>query len=85
MVGKTISAKVDLKECKLITHKSIELVKDNPNHLKEIKDILKVDKRYLLLDYLVEEGTNAVLDYLEELQKCGPPPSPSASVIARRK
>lgn len=49
MVDKTISAKVDLKEllkeCKLITHKSIELVKDNPNHLKEIEDILKMDKR----------------------------------------
>uniref|UniRef100_A0A1B0C2Z6 Uncharacterized protein n=1 Tax=Glossina palpalis gambiensis TaxID=67801 RepID=A0A1B0C2Z6_9MUSC len=83
MVDKTISAKADLKEllkeCKLITHKSIELVKDNPNHLKEIKDILKVDKRCLLLDYLVEEGTNVVLDYLGELQKCCPPPPPSAS------
>lgn len=50
MVDKTIMAKIDLKEllkeCKLITHKSMELVKENPNHLNEIQDILKMDKRY---------------------------------------
>jgi len=34
-----------LQECKLITHKSYEQVKENPNHLKEIEEILKNDKR----------------------------------------
>lgn len=34
-----------LQECKLITYKSFETVKENPLHLKEIEDILKNDKR----------------------------------------
>lgn len=46
---KTINAKSALREllqeCKLISHKSSEIIKDNPNHLKEIEDILKNDKR----------------------------------------
>lgn len=47
---KTTEAKVAFKEllqeCKLITYKSFELVKENALHLKEIEDILKNDKRY---------------------------------------
>lgn len=35
-----------LQESKLISHKSLETVKSNPLHLKEIEDILKNDKRY---------------------------------------
>ena len=50
---KTLNAKAALREllqeCKLITHKSIELVKENPNHLKEIQDILKNDKRLVAI------------------------------------
>lgn len=50
IVDKTLTAKGALKEllkeCKLITHKSHELFKENPNHLKDIQDILKMDKRY---------------------------------------
>lgn len=46
---KTIEAKSAfrelLQECKLITYKSFETVKENPLHLKEIEDILKNDKR----------------------------------------
>lgn len=34
-----------LQECKLVTHKSFEIVKENPNHLKDIEEILKNDKR----------------------------------------
>lgn len=36
-----------LHETKLITHKSLELVKDNSNNFKDIEDILKNDKRYV--------------------------------------
>lgn len=36
-----------LQECKLITHKSYDTYKENSNHLKEIEDILKNDKRYV--------------------------------------
>lgn len=40
-----VSFKELLQECKLITYKSFETVKENPLHLKEIEDILKNDKR----------------------------------------
>ncbi|KAM7360322.1 uncharacterized protein ACRADG_004837 [Cochliomyia hominivorax] len=88
IVDKTLAAKGALKEllkeCKLITHKSHELVKENPNHLKEIQDILKMDKRYLILEHLAEERTAIVVNYLEELHKRGPPPPPTASDATRR-
>lgn len=48
---KTMQAKTALREllqeCKFITHKSCDLIKENVNHLKEIQDILKNDKRYV--------------------------------------
>jgi transcription elongation regulator 1 len=42
-------------ECKILTHKTFEAIKENPNHLKEIEGILKKDKRYLVLDHLENE------------------------------
>lgn len=47
---KTIEAKTAFREllleCKLITHKSFETIKENPGHLKDVEEILKNDKRY---------------------------------------
>lgn len=34
-----------LQECKLITHKSLDTVKENPSHIRDIEEILKNDKR----------------------------------------
>lgn len=34
-----------LQETKLITHKSLTLLRENQNHMQEIEDILKNDKR----------------------------------------
>lgn len=49
---KTIEAKTAfrelLQECKLITHKSLETVQENAQHIKEIEEILKNDKRLVL-------------------------------------
>ncbi|XP_075146736.1 uncharacterized protein LOC142221089 isoform X2 [Haematobia irritans] len=88
IVDKQMAAKIALKEllkeCKLITHKSHELVKENPNHLKEILDILKMDKRYLILEHIADERTTIVVNYLDELHKRGPPPPPTASDASRR-
>ncbi|KAH8313835.1 hypothetical protein KR067_012422, partial [Drosophila pandora] len=85
---KTMHAKTALREllqeCKFITHKSSDLIKENPNHLKEIQDILKNDKRYLVLDHMEEERNTIVLGFLEELNKRGPPPPPTASESTRR-
>ncbi|XP_002137702.3 transcription elongation regulator 1 isoform X4 [Drosophila pseudoobscura] len=85
---KTLQAKTALREllqeCKFITHKSSDLIKENANHLKEIQDILKNDKRYLVLDHLEEERNVIVVGFVEELNKRGPPPPPTASESTRR-
>ncbi|XP_063709217.1 transcription elongation regulator 1 isoform X2 [Culicoides brevitarsis] len=80
---KTMLAKTSfrelLSETKLITHKSYEMVRENPNHLKEIEEILKNDKRYLDLDHLHHERSSILNNYLEDLMKRGPPPPPTAT------
>uniref|UniRef100_A0A1B0CG15 Putative transcription elongation regulator 1 isoform x1 rhagoletis zephyria n=1 Tax=Lutzomyia longipalpis TaxID=7200 RepID=A0A1B0CG15_LUTLO len=86
---KTVEAKSSfrelLQECKLITHKSFDTLKDNPNHLREIEEILKNDKRYLVLEHIAHERTQMILHHLEDLNKRGPPPPPTASESTRRK
>lgn len=74
-----ISFKELLHETKLITHKTYELIKENSNHLKEIEDILKNDKRYLDLDHIHQERTSMLYAHLDDLQKRGPPPPPTAT------
>lgn len=74
-----------LLECKLITHKSFEIVEENQNHLKEIETILKNDKRYLVLNHIEYERRQMIMTYLEDLFKRGPPPPPTASESTRRK
>ncbi|XP_060524851.1 transcription elongation regulator 1 isoform X2 [Cylas formicarius] len=73
-----------LQETKLITHKSLTLLRENQNHMQEIEDILKNDKRYLVLDHIPQERTQLILNYLEELDRRGPPPPPTASEPNRR-
>lgn len=74
-----------LQETKLITHKSLTTLKENEDqHLTEIEEILKNDKRYLILDSNPEERTQLIMTYLEELDKRGPPPPPTASEPGRR-
>ncbi|XP_052899354.1 transcription elongation regulator 1 [Anopheles moucheti] len=86
---KTANAKLAfrelLQECKFITHKSFELYRDNANHLREVEDILRNDRRYLILHHIAGERTQMVLAHLEELHKRGPPPPPTASESLRRK
>ncbi|XP_026470923.1 LOW QUALITY PROTEIN: transcription elongation regulator 1-like [Ctenocephalides felis] len=79
-----VALKELLQETKLITHKSLATVKENPQHLTEIENLLTMDKRYLVLEHLGTERTNIVMNYLEELDKRGPPPPPTASEPTRR-
>ncbi|KAG5681050.1 hypothetical protein PVAND_010516 [Polypedilum vanderplanki] len=85
---KSSSAKTSFKEllleCKLINHKSYDTYKENHNHLKEIEDILKNDKRYLVLEHMSRERTDMILDYFEELKKKGVP-APITSVESNRR
>lgn len=73
-----------LQETKLITHKSLTQLRENENHMLEIEEILKNDRRYLVLDYIPHERTQLIITYLEELDKRGPPPPPTASEPSRR-
>ncbi|KAG5880875.1 hypothetical protein JTB14_038086 [Gonioctena quinquepunctata] len=73
-----------LQETKLITHKSLQTLRESQGHMQEIEDILKNDKRYLVLDHIPQERTQLILNYLEELDRRGPPPPPTASEPNRR-
>ena len=74
-----------LQETKFITDKSLQLVRDKETgHLAEIEELLKKDKRYLDLEILPEDRKSILFSYLEELEKRGPPPPPTASEPSRR-
>lgn len=83
-----MAAKADfrelLQETKLITDKTYKKVQDNSTHLTEIEDILKKDKRFLVLEAAASERTRLLMGYLEELARRGPPPPPTASEPSRR-
>ncbi|KAK9709199.1 FF domain [Popillia japonica] len=73
-----------LQETKLITHKSLSILRENQSHMQEIEEILKNDKRFLVLNHIPQERTQLILNYLEELDRRGPPPPPTASEPSRR-
>ena len=93
-------AKHDLKQLlahtKCITHKSYGLIKEfsqkssseqqqQPNHLKEIMDVLAMDKAYTVLECATEERRKILMDYIEHLHDEGPPPPPTATEPSKRK
>lgn len=83
-----MAAKADfrelLQETKLITDKTYKKVQENSACLTEIEDILKKDRRFLVLDAAAAERTRLLMGYLEELARRGPPPPPTASEPSRR-
>ncbi|XP_060740597.1 transcription elongation regulator 1a isoform X2 [Tachysurus vachellii] len=85
---KHISAKADfrtlLKETKFITYKSRKLIQESEQHLMDMTKILQNDKRYLVLDCMSDERHKLIMAYVEELERRGPPPPPTAFEPARR-
>ncbi|XP_062392931.1 transcription elongation regulator 1 isoform X3 [Sardina pilchardus] len=85
---KYIIAKADfrtlLKETKFITYKSRKLIQESDQHLKDIEKVLQNDKRYLVLDCVPEERRKLINFYIEDLDRRGPPPPPTASEPTRR-
>ncbi|XP_036424463.1 transcription elongation regulator 1a isoform X3 [Colossoma macropomum] len=85
---KHITAKADfrtlLKETKFVTYKSRKLIQESEQHLTDIEKILQNDKRYLVLDCVPEERHKLIMAYVEELDRRGPPPPPTAFEPARR-
>ncbi|XP_015374118.1 PREDICTED: transcription elongation regulator 1 isoform X1 [Diuraphis noxia] len=74
-----------LMETKLITHLSnAKLQENHETYIKEVEDILSKDKRYLFLDSIADERSELIVSYIEELEKRGPPPPPTATEPNRR-
>lgn len=69
----------------MIDHKSLGLLRENPSHMHEIEEILRIDKRFLDLDNIPSERSQLIYNHLEELFKRGPPPPPTAATATRRK
>merc|ERR1711962_1090874 len=75
-----------LKETKLITHKSLQMIKDKEgNHMEEIEEVLCKDSRYHIMEPLNDDRADILMTYLEELERRGAPPPPTASEPGRRK
>merc|ERR1712106_724162 len=75
-----------LMETKLITHKSLQMIKDKEgNHMEEIEEVLCKDSRYHIMEPLNDDRADILMSYLEELERRGPPPPPTASEPTRRK
>merc|ERR1712013_446000 len=70
-----------LMETKLITHKSLQMIKDKEG----IEEVLCKDSRYHIMDPLNDDRADILMSYLEELERRGPPPPPTASEPTRRK
>ncbi|XP_033222596.1 transcription elongation regulator 1 isoform X2 [Belonocnema kinseyi] len=85
---KLVAAKADfrelLQETKLITDKTHKKVQENRSYLTEIEEILRKDKRFLVLEAASSERSRLLMGYLEELERRGPPPPPTASEPSRR-
>ncbi len=64
--------------------RSHKLIQESEQHLSDLEKILQKDKRYLVLDCMSEERHKLLMAYLEELDRRGPPPPPTAFEPARR-
>ena len=64
----------------MITHKSLQMIKDKEgNHMEEIEEVLSKDSRYNIMDPLNDDRADILMSYLEELERHGPPLPPTAS------
>ena len=73
------------QETKSITHRSLKLCSEGEQHMRDIVEVLRKDRRYLVLECQPDERSKILMAYMEELEKRGPPPPPTASEPTRRK
>uniref|UniRef100_A0A183BVR8 WW domain-containing protein n=1 Tax=Globodera pallida TaxID=36090 RepID=A0A183BVR8_GLOPA len=66
-----------LRETKIITYKSKQMITENEQHLKDILAVLENDKRYLVLKDRPSERERILDDYLDSLDRKGQPPPPT--------
>ena len=72
------------QESKFISYKSLKSVRDSDQALKDIESTLRKDRRYLQLECVKHERHDLLMAHLEELERKGPPPPPTATEPARR-
>uniref|UniRef100_A0A0K0FL28 Transcription elongation regulator 1 (inferred by orthology to a human protein) n=1 Tax=Strongyloides venezuelensis TaxID=75913 RepID=A0A0K0FL28_STRVS len=68
-----------LRETKIITYRSKRLAEENEQHLLDILSILEKDNRYLILNDIPMKREKIFMEYIEKLDKYGPPPPPTSS------
>lgn len=73
------------QETKSISHRSLKQCGESEQHMRDIIEVLRKDRRYLVLDCQPDERSKILMAYMEELEKRGPPPPPTASEPTRRK
>lgn len=64
--------------------RSRKLMQESDQHLSDMEKILQKDKRYLILESVPEERHKLMMSYVEELDRRGPPPPPTAFEPTRR-
>ena len=67
-----------LKKTKILTYKSKKLIDESDQHLQDVIAVLQNDQRYLQLDCVEDERREILMAYVEELERKGPPPPPTA-------
>ncbi|ODN01142.1 Transcription elongation regulator 1 [Orchesella cincta] len=73
-----------LKETKTLTYRSKQQIRENPHMIKDIEALLGKDKRYLIMDSMPDERHRLLVEYLDDLERKGVPPPPTASEPSRR-
>ncbi|OQV13281.1 Transcription elongation regulator 1 [Hypsibius exemplaris] len=73
-----------LKETRHIDFKTKSRIDESEQNMKDIVEILKNDKRFLVLEPLAKARKEILLEYIDDLARRGPPPPPTASEPARR-
>ena len=73
-----------LLQAKMISYKSLALLKETPSHMKEIEDFLSKDKSWILLECAPEQRKSILMDYMKKLEEEGPPPPPTATEPVRK-
>lgn len=69
----------------MLNYKSKQQVRENPQIMRDIEAVLEKDKRFLNLETMPDDRHRLIVEYLEELERLGPPPPPTASdKVSRR-
>lgn len=69
----------------MLNYKTKQTIRENHQVLENIEAVLEKDKRFLNLETMPEERNRLLFEYLEELERIGPPPPPTASDKAGRR